>query len=188
MQLRHTFHQMPVLVLHTTIAFFHFSISALEWKKRKATALALCSPIAQASGLGAQHLANTTDLVHSMSVPASPGAALAASAADVVAWLRKKFAGNAPFMEHMSVYEAAFMDNDVDGATMSGLDKDALEDAGVKRPLHGMRRSQPTASPSHMRRWNCGLCLQSGPQGTCVHRRQGATVQQCKSGNVQCAM
>ena len=32
-------------------------------------------------------------------------------------------------MEHMSVYEAAFLDNDVDGATMSGLDKDALEDA-----------------------------------------------------------
>ena len=29
MLLRHTFHQMPVLVLHTTIAFFHFSILAL---------------------------------------------------------------------------------------------------------------------------------------------------------------
>ena len=71
-----------------------------------------------------------------MSAPASPGAALECTAADVVAWLRLKFAETKAFMEHMGEYEKVFLDNGIDGATMSGIDQDALDDAGVKRPLH----------------------------------------------------
>ena len=71
-----------------------------------------------------------------MSAPASPSAALTASAAGVVAWLRTTFADNAKSMEHMGVYEEAFMENEIDGATMSGLDKDALVDAGIGNALH----------------------------------------------------
>ena len=71
-----------------------------------------------------------------MSAPASPSAALTASAADVVAWLRTTFADNAKFMEHMDVYEEAFMENEIDGATMSGLTAGALVGAGIENPLH----------------------------------------------------
>ena len=35
-------------------------------------------------------------------------------------------AGNAKFMENMDAYEQAFIENEIDGATMSGLDKDSL--------------------------------------------------------------
>ena len=54
----------------------------------------------------------------------------------MVAWLRVKFADVPLFMEHISEYDHAFMQNGIDGATMSGIDKDSLEDVGVKRPLH----------------------------------------------------
>ena len=64
----------------------------------------------------------------SMSVPGT--------AADVVAWIRKTFADNAKFMEHMDVYEEAFMENEIDGATMSGLTAGALVGAGIENPLH----------------------------------------------------
>ena len=64
----------------------------------------------------------------SMSVPGT--------AADVVAWIRKTFADNAKFMEHMDVYEEAFMENEIDGATMSVLGNDALVDAGIGNALH----------------------------------------------------
>ena len=59
-----------------------------------------------------------------MSAPASPGAALECTAADVVAWLRLKFAETKAFMEHMGEYEKVFLDNGIDGATMSGIDQD----------------------------------------------------------------
>ena len=61
-----------------------------------------------------------------MSAPESADAALTASAADVVAWIRSTFAGNAKFMENMDAYEQAFIENEIDGATMSGLGKGAL--------------------------------------------------------------
>ena len=71
-----------------------------------------------------------------MPAPGTPDAALTASAADVVAWMRYTFAGNAKFMENMDAYEQAFIENEIDGATMSGLDKDSLVDAGIGNALH----------------------------------------------------
>ena len=68
--------------------------------------------------------------------PSPREAALKRTAADVVAWMRTTFAKNNGFMEHMEVYGKAFMENAIDGATMSVLDNDALVDAGIGNALH----------------------------------------------------
>ena len=71
-----------------------------------------------------------------MSAPESAATALTASAADVVAWMRYTFAGNAKFMENMDAYEQAFIENDIDGVTMSGLGADALVGVGIGNAVH----------------------------------------------------
>ena len=106
-----------------------------------------------------------------MSAPASPSAALTASAADVVAWLRTTFPAE-KFVEKMDAYAQAFTENGIDGATMSGLDKDDLVHAGIDNGIH---RSQI------MTKWN--LAFGGGGTGAAARAARGrpsaATARHC---------
>ena len=78
-----------------------------------------------------------------MSAPASPSAALTASAADVVAWLRTTFAGIKAPTGNMGAHAQAPTGDGIDGATVGGLDKEDLVHAGISNAIQRSQTRKP---------------------------------------------